>query len=92
MAGDMMLLMRGLAKLSQAVVETQSSTLRSGTGKFNKPFPKFKNILLVSKVVYFWKINNNNISICLRATALLAFTVLNALANMLTKLAHRLIG
>ncbi|XP_042359513.1 atypical kinase COQ8A, mitochondrial [Plectropomus leopardus] len=32
MAGDMMLLMRGLAKLSQAVVENQSSTLRSGTG------------------------------------------------------------
>ncbi|XP_061899428.1 atypical kinase COQ8A, mitochondrial-like isoform X1 [Entelurus aequoreus] len=32
MASDMMLLMRGLAKLSQAVVETQSSVLRSGTG------------------------------------------------------------
>ncbi|XP_039873369.1 atypical kinase COQ8A, mitochondrial isoform X2 [Simochromis diagramma] len=31
MAGDMMLLMRGLAKLSQAVVETQTNTLRSGT-------------------------------------------------------------
>uniref|UniRef100_A0A8D0AA39 Atypical kinase COQ8A, mitochondrial n=1 Tax=Sander lucioperca TaxID=283035 RepID=A0A8D0AA39_SANLU len=37
MAGDMMLLMRGLAKLSQAVVETQASTLRSGTGEFNIP-------------------------------------------------------
>ncbi|KAM3603578.1 uncharacterized protein V6R79_025212 [Siganus canaliculatus] len=32
MATDMMLLMRGLAKLSQAVVETQSSTIRNGTG------------------------------------------------------------
>ncbi|XP_068609610.1 atypical kinase COQ8A, mitochondrial isoform X2 [Brachionichthys hirsutus] len=32
MAGDMMLLMRGLGKLSQAIVETQSSTLRSGAG------------------------------------------------------------
>uniref|UniRef100_A0A3Q3WWW1 Atypical kinase COQ8A, mitochondrial n=1 Tax=Mola mola TaxID=94237 RepID=A0A3Q3WWW1_MOLML len=30
MAGDMMLLMRGLTKLSQAVAETQGSTLRSG--------------------------------------------------------------
>lgn len=33
MAGDMMSLMRGLAKLSQAVVETQSNTLRSGSGE-----------------------------------------------------------
>ncbi|KAM9840086.1 atypical kinase COQ8A, mitochondrial [Aulostomus maculatus] len=32
MAGDMMLLMRGLAKLSQAVIETQNNALRSGTG------------------------------------------------------------
>uniref|UniRef100_A0A3Q4I015 Atypical kinase COQ8A, mitochondrial n=1 Tax=Neolamprologus brichardi TaxID=32507 RepID=A0A3Q4I015_NEOBR len=32
MAGDMMLLMRGLAKLSQAVVEAQTNALRSGTG------------------------------------------------------------
>ncbi|CAG01797.1 unnamed protein product, partial [Tetraodon nigroviridis] len=32
MASDMMLLMRGLAKLSQAVVEMQSSTLRPGSG------------------------------------------------------------
>ncbi|TWW69013.1 atypical kinase COQ8A, mitochondrial isoform X1 [Takifugu flavidus] len=32
MAGDMMSLMRGLAKLSQAVVETQSNTLRTGSG------------------------------------------------------------
>uniref|UniRef100_A0A7N6A424 Atypical kinase COQ8A, mitochondrial n=1 Tax=Anabas testudineus TaxID=64144 RepID=A0A7N6A424_ANATE len=31
MAGDMMLLMRGLAKLSQAVVETQTNALRNGT-------------------------------------------------------------
>ncbi|XP_062406365.1 atypical kinase COQ8A, mitochondrial [Sardina pilchardus] len=30
MAGDMMMLMRGLTKLSQAVVETQASMLRSG--------------------------------------------------------------
>lgn len=32
MAGDMLLLMRGLAKLSQAVIETQSSALRNGGG------------------------------------------------------------
>uniref|UniRef100_A0A8C6KAP2 Atypical kinase COQ8A, mitochondrial n=1 Tax=Nothobranchius furzeri TaxID=105023 RepID=A0A8C6KAP2_NOTFU len=32
MATDMMLLMRGLAKLSQAVVETQSNALRKGVG------------------------------------------------------------
>ncbi|XP_010880918.2 atypical kinase COQ8A, mitochondrial isoform X2 [Esox lucius] len=30
MAGDMMLVMRGLAKLSQAIVQTQASTLRGG--------------------------------------------------------------
>uniref|UniRef100_A0A8C5HW57 Atypical kinase COQ8A, mitochondrial n=1 Tax=Gouania willdenowi TaxID=441366 RepID=A0A8C5HW57_GOUWI len=33
MAGDMMLLMRGLAKLSQAVAETQTNALSSGTGQ-----------------------------------------------------------
>ncbi|XP_028997417.1 atypical kinase COQ8A, mitochondrial [Betta splendens] len=32
MAADMTLLMRGLAKLTQAVVESQTSALRSGTG------------------------------------------------------------
>uniref|UniRef100_A0A665VMI1 Atypical kinase COQ8A, mitochondrial n=1 Tax=Echeneis naucrates TaxID=173247 RepID=A0A665VMI1_ECHNA len=35
MAGDMRLLMRGLAKLSQAVAETQTNALRNGTGRFN---------------------------------------------------------
>lgn len=30
MAGDMLLLIRGLAKLSQAVIETQASSLRIG--------------------------------------------------------------
>lgn len=33
MASDMIFLVRGLAKLSQAVVETQSNALRNGTGK-----------------------------------------------------------
>ncbi|KAG7265747.1 hypothetical protein CRUP_035100, partial [Coryphaenoides rupestris] len=32
MAGDMGLLMRGLAKLSQAVMETQATAVRSGAG------------------------------------------------------------
>lgn len=35
MASDMVLLMRGLAKLSQAVVETQTNALRNGTGTFS---------------------------------------------------------
>uniref|UniRef100_A0A3B3CKP5 Atypical kinase COQ8A, mitochondrial n=1 Tax=Oryzias melastigma TaxID=30732 RepID=A0A3B3CKP5_ORYME len=35
MASDMVLLMRGLAKLSQAVVETQTNALRNGTGMFS---------------------------------------------------------
>ena len=30
MAGDMMMLVRGLAKLSQAVIETQASMMRNG--------------------------------------------------------------
>lgn len=30
MAGDMMLVMRGLTKLSQAIMETQANTLRNG--------------------------------------------------------------
>lgn len=37
MAGDMTLLMRGLAKLTQAVVESQTNALRSGTGEFILP-------------------------------------------------------
>lgn len=36
MATDMVLIMRGLAKLSQAIVETQSNTLRNGTGKYTQ--------------------------------------------------------
>lgn len=38
-----MLLMRGLGKLSQAIIETQSSALRGGTGKLTLPvnFPQF---------------------------------------------------
>uniref|UniRef100_A0A6Q2XR21 Atypical kinase COQ8A, mitochondrial n=1 Tax=Esox lucius TaxID=8010 RepID=A0A6Q2XR21_ESOLU len=35
MAGDMMLVMRGLAKLSQAIVQTQASTLRGGGAQYN---------------------------------------------------------
>ncbi len=52
-----MLLMRGLAKLSQAIVETQSSTLRSGASKFSCPVMllKLKNMFkeMFFREVYF---------------------------------------
>uniref|UniRef100_A0A3Q2Q0F7 Atypical kinase COQ8A, mitochondrial n=1 Tax=Fundulus heteroclitus TaxID=8078 RepID=A0A3Q2Q0F7_FUNHE len=51
MAGDMMLLMRGLAKLSQAVVETQSNALRSGTGTYTKQQIS-QNFVLFSSNLY----------------------------------------
>lgn len=41
-----MLLMRGLTKLSQAVVETQANAMRSGTGKYDKN-NQFTKILFV---------------------------------------------
>lgn len=65
MAGDMMLLMRGLAKLSQAVVETQSSTLRSGAGKFSITFNNFLNLTLTH---YPKKQRKKVFRICLGAT------------------------
>lgn len=52
-----MLLMRGLAKLSQAVIETQGTTLRNGAGEFYVYFLNTVSLVDIypQVIVTIWK-------------------------------------
>lgn len=87
MAGDMMLLMRGLAKLSQAVMETQTNTLRSGTGEFCSLFLNTPH--LPDDLYFDMSLDTiRHFGICFGATGLMAFTELQNVANALNKITH----